>query len=296
MRFKGGYNVLLHGRPDPTVKVMPEQKMLYLPLRNRRFRFSDLRVEEGQHVGAGDALARDLENHGVPLLAPRAGNVRLDAVADHIVLEDIAKEQERADVDEQEIQHISRKFGSAGIKRYKLLMLGAWQFLYDVHTGTLPDPLGTPQALIVSTISLEPFTARGDAQLHTRLLNFTRGLEHLQSLLEYQPIYLVIPNIKSEFADLIRNHIRGYAWVKMVEIPLTYPYDDFAILARVLELPRNKGPVWAMRTEGVLAIDRPLTLSKPCLVRLISVGGTGVISPAHIKVMTGYPLKPIIDK
>jgi hypothetical protein len=32
MRFKGGYNVLLHGRPDPTVKVMPEQKTLYLPL------------------------------------------------------------------------------------------------------------------------------------------------------------------------------------------------------------------------------------------------------------------------
>jgi Na(+)-translocating NADH:ubiquinone oxidoreductase A subunit len=296
MRFKGGYNVLLHGRPDSTVKVMPEQKTLYLPLWSRRFRFNDLRVEEGQHVGAGDALARDLENHGVPLLAPRAGHVRLNAVQDHLVLEDIAKEQEHADVDEREIQHISRRLGSAGIKRYKLLMLGAWQFLYDAYTGVLPDPLGTPQALIVSTVSLEPFTARGDAQLHTRLLNFTRGLEQLQSLLEYQPIYLVVPNIKSEFADLIRNHIRGYAWVKMVEIPLTYPYDDFAVLARALELPRNKGPVWAMRTEGVLAIDRALTLSKPCLVRVISVGGTGVVSPSHIKVMTGYPLQAIIDK
>ena len=69
---------------------------------------------------------------------------------------------------------------------------------------------GRPQAIIASALSLEPFSARGDAQLHNRLLNFTRGLEQLQSLLEYQPIYLVIPDIKSEFANLIRNHIRGY--------------------------------------------------------------------------------------
>jgi hypothetical protein len=74
-----------------------------------------------------------------------------------------------------------------------------------------------------------------------------------------------------------------------VEIPLTYPYDDFAVLARALELPRNKGPVWAMRTEGVLAIDRALTLSKPCLVRLISVGVTSAI-------LLGNIMAPIFDE
>lgn len=142
-------------------------------------------------------------------------------------------------------------------------------------------------------MSLEPFVARGDAQLHKRLSNFTRGLEQLQSLLEYQPIYLVMPDIKSEFANLIRNHIHGHAWAKMVEIPLIYPYDDFAILARKLGLKRSEGPIWAVRTEGVLAVDRALTLEKSCLVRIISIGGIGVNSPTHIKVMPGYPIKKI---
>ena len=296
MRFRGGHNVLLKGRPDSAIKVMPEPKVLYLPLRSERFTFSDIQVKEGEKVQGGDILAKDPDNHSVPLLAPRAGKVRLEAAEDHIVLEDVAQLEERADMVEEEMQHIEKEMGAAGIKRYKLLTLGAWQFFYDAFTGELPDPLGTPQAIIVSTLSLEPFLARGDVQLSRRLLNFTRGLEQLQSLLEYQPIYLAMPNITSEFANLIRKQIRGYAWVKMLEIPLKYPYDNFAILARRLDLKASNGPIWAVRTDGILAADRALTHTKPCTVRILSVGGAGVPTPTHLKVMPGYPIQGIKDQ
>ena len=296
MRFRGGHNVLPKGRPDSAIKVMPEPKVLYLPLRSERFTFSDIQVKEGEKVQGGDILAKDPDNHSVPLLAPRAGKVRLEAAETHIVLEDVAQLEERADMVEEEMQHIEKEMGAAGIKRYKLLTLGAWQFFYDAFTGELPDPLGTPQAIIVSTLSLEPFLARGDVQLSRRLLNFTRGLEQLQSLLEYQPIYLAMPNITSEFANLIRNQIRGYAWVKMLEIPLKYPYDNFAILARRLDLKASNGPIWAVRTDGILAADRALTHTKPCTVRILSVGGTGVTTPTHLKVMPGYPIQSIKDQ
>jgi len=287
---------LLHGRPDPTINAMPEPGMLYLPLKSRRFAFSQLAVKDGQQVDAGDVLASDPDNYDVPLLAPRAGRIRLDVAEGHIVIDEITKKQGRPAADEQGIQHVNRKPGDAGAKRLKLLRLGAWQFLHDAYTGALPDPQGTPQALVVSTVNLEPFLARGDALLHTCMLNFTRGLEQLQSLLEYQPIYLVMPDIRSEFADLIRNHLRGYAWVRMVDIPPKYPYDHFTVLARHLGLSRQGGPIWAMRTEGVVAVDRVLTLGRPHLTRVISVAGAGVISPTHIEVPPGYPLKAITDQ
>jgi Na(+)-translocating NADH:ubiquinone oxidoreductase A subunit len=296
MKFRGGYNILLKGRPDIKVKVMPEPDELYLPLRSQRFVFSEIPVKDGERVNSGDILAKDPDNHHVPLLAPRAGVVRLKKDENQIVLEDIAKLEEHADIDEEELAHIEHEMGAAGIKRYRLLALGAWQFFYDAHTGALPDPLGTPQAIIISTMNLEPYLVRGDAQLQKRLLNFTRGLEQLQSLLEYQPIYLVLPKIESEFADLVRNHIRGYAWVKVMSIPLTYPYDHFGILARNLGLGHDKGPVWGVRTEGVLAADRALTWTKPCTVRIISIAGTGINSPCHIKVMPGYPIKKIKEQ
>ncbi|MHC4719051.1 MAG: 4Fe-4S dicluster domain-containing protein [Planctomycetota bacterium] len=295
VRFMGGYNMFPGGRPSGSVKVLPEPEVLYLPLCSGRFTFSELGAREGERVSGGDILAKDPDNYAVPLLAPRTGTVRLKSAEKHIVLEDVAELAEHAHVGADEMPHIVQEMGASGIKRYKLLVLGAWQFFYDAYTGALPDPLGKPQAVVVSTVSLEPYLARGDAQLHEKLLNFTRGLEHLQSLLEYEPIYLIMPHVKSEFATQVREQIRGYAWAKLTEIPLKYPYDNFNILARALGLKRNNGPIWAVRTEGVLAVDRALTSTKPCTSRIITVGGPGVDSPTHVEVVTGYPIKKILD-
>ena len=119
---------MLSGRPEGVVRVMPEPEALYLPLRSRRFTFNEVAVKDGQHVNGGDILARDIGNYAVPLLAPRAGVVRLNKHENHIVIEDVAKLQEHADVAKKEMAHIEREMGAGGIKRYKLLALGAWEF------------------------------------------------------------------------------------------------------------------------------------------------------------------------
>ena len=98
MKFRGGYNILLKGRPDSAVSVMPEPKVLYLPLRSERFEFSDICVKDGQKVNGGDVLASDPNNHAVPLLAPRAGTVRLEQVENHIVIEDVSRREEHAGI------------------------------------------------------------------------------------------------------------------------------------------------------------------------------------------------------
>ena len=299
MALRGGYDILLAGRPSDRVEVLPEPDVLYLPLRSRRFSFADVKVEEGQRVGPGQILAEDPANYCVPLLAPRAGTVRLGAAAGHVVLEDVAQEPEEPYDPREDATHAARDADSAEVRRHKLLALGAWQFLSDAHEKSLPDPFGTPRAVIVSTLNLEPFTARGDVQIKKRLTSFVRGLEHLQSLLEYEPIFLVLPEADTEQVRHVLETIRGYAWVKPVEMPQVtprYPFDDFTLLARKLGFPRDpKQCVWAMRTEAVLAIDRALTLSRPCTVRILSLGGPPVTEPMHLKAMPGYPLAAILN-
>jgi Na(+)-translocating NADH:ubiquinone oxidoreductase A subunit len=258
--------------------------------------FNEICVQDGQQVNAGDVIAKDPNNFALPLLAPRGGIVQLTKAPNHVVLTDILPPDKKVHIREKHMPHIVQEVGTAGIKRYKLLSLGAWQFFQDAYTGKLPDPLGAPQAVIVSTLSLEPFLARGNVQLYHRLLQFTRGLEHLQSLLEYQPIYLIMPNVKSSFASQVREHIRGYAWVKLIQVPLKYPYDNFNILARALGLKKTASSIWAVRVEGILAIDRALTVSKSCLVRIVSIGGPAVSSPVHLKAMVGYPIQTVLDK
>lgn len=295
MKWRGGYDIPLTGRPAPRVEPLPEADTLYLPLTSRRFTFSEVRCAEGQRVKPGHVLAVDPGNYGVPLLAPRAGTVRLEALPGHIVLEEVEKVPEEPYHPDEEAAHRARTTGSVGITRYKLLMLGAWQAVQDAHTGALPDPLGTPRAVIVSLVHREPFLARGDVQTRKRLTAFTRGLEHVQSQLEYQPIYLGVPTVQSDLGALVREHLRGYAWIKVVPVPLVYGLDHPAVVARHLGLAwRPKEPVWALSTAAVLAMDRALTLSRPATVRLISLGGPGVREPTHLKAIPGYPLEALL--
>jgi len=275
--------------------MLAEPEQLLLPLQSRRFAFTEVCVEPGQRVHPGQVLARDPSNFSVPLLVPRAGTVADDAPDGHLALVELSREESEVFDPKEDLPHVPQAVGSSGMKRYKLLELGAWQFFQDAHTGLLPNPFGAPSAVIISTLNQEPYEVRGDAQLHRRLVNFTRGLEHLQALVEYQPIYLVLPDIRSNFATQVRETIRGYAWVKLVQVPLQYPFDDFALLARGLGLKADaEQSVWGLRTEGVLAVDRALTLSRACDTRIVSLGGPGVKQPVHLRAMQGYPLDALL--
>jgi Na+-transporting NADH:ubiquinone oxidoreductase subunit A len=105
-----------------------------------------------------------------------------------------------------------------------------------------------------------------------------------------------MPNIKSAFAMKVREQIRGLAWAKLVEVELKYPYDNFEILARGLGIKSSAGVVWGIRTEGVLAVDKVLSLGEFCDERVISIGGPLVNDPVHVRVVAGYPIAKLVEK
>jgi len=289
IRLRGGYNVLLTGRPDRAIERLPEPAALRVPLRSRRFAFTEVRVRDGDRVRAGGVLAVDPANSAVPLLAPRAGTVRLGRAEGHVTLESLG-------VPEAEASAPAGPPGPADAsgRRGALVALGAWPFLECAHTGRPPDPARPPRAVLVSTMRLEPFLARGDALLRVRLEAFLRGLERLQSLLEYEPIYLVMPDVSSALAEEVRERLRGLAWLQVVTVRRTYPHDDFAVLARGLGLMRDPArPVWGLRTEGVLALERALGEGRPVTDRVISLGGPAAARPRHVEVPVGYPLEAL---
>jgi Na(+)-translocating NADH:ubiquinone oxidoreductase A subunit len=296
LRLRGGHNIKLQGVPGGFLETASSPDILHYPLETKSFNYSQVCVTDGQTVGLGDVLAKDPDNYDVPLLASCSGRVDLEMTPRHLTIKDLATEEPKEYSYKDEQEHIHKKMGPAGLKRYKLLNLGAWEYVRDAYTGATPDPLSTPQAIIVSTMRLEPILTKGDVLLKEYLRQFTRGLEHLQSLLEYQPIYLVLPKIKTDLATRIKEQIRGYAWVKIVEVPLKYPYGNVTILSRYLGLKRGQESIWGINVDGVLAIDGALTASKPCIDRVISVAGPGAKRPTHLKLVAGYPLAKIMSE
>lgn len=320
-KIHGGYDVPLAGRPAGEVAPLPPAGELHLPLTSRRLAFTEIRVETGQSVAAGTMLARDAKHNWIPLLAPRGGMVHLDDDRKVIRLTDLA-DNGYADLPDEPVPgHAARRLGSAAQRRHKLLHLGAWQFFTDAFTGEVANPFSVPQAVLVSTACLEPFQARGDVQLHEHLESFERGLEHLQNLLEYQPIHLIVPDVQTDLAEKVRESVRGHARVKVLAIPLQYPCDSFGVIARRLglsrrgEMPTPTGPdwhegpgpdgellgteeyhpVWALHVEGVCAIQQALGRSQPVTDRILAVGGPGVGKPTHFHAPTGYPIAKILE-
>ena len=286
MKFRGGYNIRLAGRPAGQICALSEPDVLLLPQRTRRLRFNKLLVKNGQSVRCGQALAVASGQFDLPLLSPMDGLVRLRVHRGHIQLEslNIGPPQSPASGDSP--------FGS---QRQSLIDLGAWQYLYDAHTDAVPDPAHPAAAAIVSTTHLEPFAGpRGDVLLNGSLDAFLRGLDCLASLVE-GTVYVAIPRTRSQLAARLREGLAGKPRIETVDIPLRYPMDHFNVLAPALGLsPRRGATVWGLRTEGVLAIDQALNDRRPLLERMVALGGSAVREPVHLRVPLGYPIETLL--
>ncbi len=300
--MRGGYNVPVAGAPLCEVRELPAPDRLYLPLVSRRFRFSDVRVGEGQRVARGELLAVDPERFSIPLLAPCGGTVRLGELEGHVVLDDLDASSDPwapsgSTSDEPGADPGGGPAaGPAGESvAHGLLALGAWPYLSDARTGDPVDPAKSPSAIIASTLRLEPFLAGGEAQLDGALERLARGLEYLRGLAPEAPLYVIIPDTDEPLAAEIRTAAAGCSGAHVVSVPMRFPFDDPALLARYLKLP--SGPdttAWAIPAEGVLAVEAALTHGRPCTDRVVSFAGPAVTEPVHFRLVPGYPIEAIL--
>lgn len=293
MKLRGGYNVRLAGRPASRVEVVPEPTVLLLPQRTQRLRFNQVLVKNGQNVHCGEVLAVDAAHFGVPLLAPRAGTVRMRVHRGHILLDDL-QAGDGASAPPRDAAG-TLECGPYDPLRQALIARGVWPFLFDAHTDALPDPAAGADAAIVATTHLEPFAGpRGNVQLAKSLDDFLRGLDLLNSLVE-GPVYVAVPRAGGQLIARLRQHLGDNPRVQVVDIPMRYPLDHFNVLARALGLTARRGrSVWGLRIEGVLAIDQALTAGRPLLERVVALGGSAVREPVHLRVPLGYPLATLL--
>ena len=100
MKVRGGYSVRLAGAPSGTVEELPSPEKLGLPLKSRRFTFSDVAVKDAEKVRVGQVIARDPSNYLVPLLAPAAGTIRMVKGASFLEITELTGDKEQAPLPE----------------------------------------------------------------------------------------------------------------------------------------------------------------------------------------------------
>ncbi len=283
MKFVGGYDVPLEGRPSVETKKPALPEALFLPLFSRSFDYTALQVENGESVTEGQILATDPENYFAPLLAPLNGTVNLIGVENHITLENLSppvdgsSDSETIDSDD---------------KAQQLLRLGVWSFFADLKTGRMPDPTTTPDDLVIVLARQEPFYPDPEAFLAGKTESFHAGIEQLHRLFDGVKIHIVLPQALSHMGAQLTPPEKGHAgWVNLVEVENRYPSEHPLLVAKMLDLDHDC--TWSLEAQAVAAVDQALNHGKAHVTRSVAVGGPVIATPCHVQVPIGYPLSSL---
>jgi Na+-transporting NADH:ubiquinone oxidoreductase subunit A len=295
----GGYNIPVTGSPSPDVLTLPLPDRLFIPLESRRLEFSEIRVEEGQRVARGQVLAADPGHYSIPLLAPCPGTVRLGECEGHIVLDELEPPEQASETTSSNTGPSATPSAGelpAGFSAAALVELGVWQFFFDVHTGEPVDPAASPHAVMVPIARLEPFVTGGEALLSGNIDALARGISLLHLLFPGSTVCAVVPDADDPLAREVKKAASDCGCARVLTIPLRYPFDHPALLARLAGLAGEPhARLWAISLEGLLALDGAVTHARPCTERTISLAGPAVGDPVHLRTMPGYPLDAILN-
>lgn len=281
MKFDGGYNVMLEGKPATGIASYQKPDVLHLPLFSKRLDFSLLQVADGETVQKGQVLARDPVNFSVPLLAPMGGTVNLEAVERHITLENLGAGQS-FDLS-----------GETEEERQILLQYGVWASFARVDNNRVPDPERAPDHLVISAARFEPYFPDAETLLGGSVEDFVIGLELLHKILDKTSIILIVAEGDSDISSGLRQAAAPHGgWLEFVDVPHTYPFDSPVLVAQKRGL--NPEKTWTIDVHSVLGAHGALEENHPYVKRLISVGGPLASEPAHHLVPLGYPISSLV--
>ena len=284
MKFVGGYDLPIEGKPSDDVTEHQFPEVLYLPLFSRSFDYSALQVENGDTVTKGQILATDPTNFFAPLLAPAAGTVNLDQNERHITLENLSSDSEGPPLEEVTPDN----------RRQMMMRLGIWPLMTRVDTGRMPDPERSPEVLLVTIAQSEPFYPSPQAVLAGKTDRFVAGLEQLHRLFDEASIHLILQESQGGIETELRESLKECGdWVTVHQVEDRYPGDNPALVARALECEQDA--VWTLDAQAVLACDQALNHSLPHVTRIVTVSGPVISAPAHHQVPLGYPLATLVS-
>ena len=282
MKFVGGYDLPIEGKPSDDVTVHEIPEVLYLPLFSRSFDYTALQVENGDSVTQGQILATDPTNFFAPLLAPASGTVNLDLVERHITLENLSSDKEAPP---EEVNPDNR--------RQMMMRLGIWPLMTRVDTGKMPDPERDPEVLLISIARSEPFYPSPGALLAGKSDQFASGLEQLHRIFDEAKIHLIVPEALTDIEAELQGCLKDCGdWASIHRVEDRYPSDNPALVAQSLECELDS--VWTLDAQAVLACDAAINRGLPHVTRIVAVSGPVFSSPAHCQIPLGYPLASLV--
>ncbi|MCP4873878.1 MAG: hypothetical protein GY896_00190 [Gammaproteobacteria bacterium] len=237
----------------------------------------ELLCREGDEVGAGDAVMRDLRRPAIKFVAPVSGRIaRIDRGARRKLI------SMQIDIDDS--------VPVAGVEppadnktdtlRSFMLESGAWSALRTRPFGNIPGPDGEPAAIFVTALDNDSYAPRACQIIDSRMDEFRASLEVLADI-STAPLYLChAPDHSLAFADSSKIRCVPFSGGYTAGLPGFH-------INRLAPIGFAGREVWHMGYQDVIALGHLLVHGKPWLHRVISLAGSAVQNPRNLCVVPG---------
>ncbi len=313
-RFHGGLVLAGHRELTVTAPITPADipPLLVLPLLQHIGEPAEALVKPGDSVRTGEMIARPVGTVSAPVHASGSGTVvaveprpvpHPSALpADCIVIETDGRDQwlEPAgglpDYRSTDPQTLLERIREAGI-----VGLGGAGFPTRVKLASGKRAIDT---LIINGAECEPYITCDQRLMLERATEIIEGVRILQYIVQPEACTVAIEDSMPAAETALRDALEALqeTGISVTRIPTIYPAGGERQLIKVLtgsEVPSQGLPadigIICQNVGTAAAVYRAVCKGTPLLSRIVTVTGSGVLSPRNLEVRIGTPLSHLIS-
>ncbi len=291
------------------IRTAPLPKQFSVPLNQHIGTPAEPIVAPGQHVLAGQLIARPIGLVSAAVHAPTSGTVtaienRPAAHPSGLPVPSIIIDADGRDqwVDPEPVpdyrtlsrQHLLERIRMAGISG-----MGGAGFPTAVKLS--PPKEDKVHALIINAAECEPYITADDMLMRERAPQIVRGIEIMAHLLAPEECIIGIEDNKPEAIAALKQ-ATAHTGIEVVVIPTKYPSGGEKQLIRILtgkEVPHGRIPadigVMCQNVGTAYAVYDAIENGRPLVSRIVTVTGEGVGEPGNFEVRIGTPVSFLLD-
>ena len=276
---------------------------------------SDLIVEVGDRVLAGQALTRTAMNSDTPVIHASSSGV-VSAIAPAVVPHPsglttrcvFIKTDGRhslVNTTAEAVVDLSREDLLSRIQRAGVLGLGGAAF--SSYIKVLSAKQQGIHTLIINAAECEPYISCDDQLIRERVEDIIKSIQFLMELLSVSRCKIGIEDNKPEsihaLVEALDNITAAKGEIHLEIVPTQYPSGDSRQLTKLLtgkEVAKGEhslaSGVLMHNVATVLAIHEAAVLNQPQIKRIVTVTGDGVKQARNVEVLIGTPISFVVKQ
>jgi electron transport complex protein RnfC len=290
--------------------VMPPPERIVLPLRQHTGAPTNAIVKVGDHVAAGQCIAKGPGFITTTMHASISGEVVSIKQRNHPVFRSCDAVEVKSDGKDEWVygkKHPRERLDDIAPDEIKKIVtesgiVGLGGAAFPTHVKLSPPPEKKIDLYILNGAECEPYLTADDRVMQERTADIILGLRLMMKAIGVTRAIIGIESNKPDSIRALTAAVAGVPCVTVHALHTKYPQGSEKQLIRVLtgrEVPRGGLPMdagVAINNVGTaLAVAEAVLDGKPLVERAVTVTGSAIAEPKNVIVRLGTSFQEVID-